>query len=506
MVAAALGMALVWMGTRAGVGTFGDSVTYYTAARSLAAGQGLQQLSSDGAPMPLLQFPPGYPALLAGVGQAAGGALGAARAINIVAMGVAVLLLGQIVYRMTRSAVAAWTAAVLFAVHGQPVGLYLGMFSEPTYVALLLAVLATLMRFGPRGKWLWVAGCLAGSAILVRFAGVHLIGCCAVWIVAMNWRFGRRKALRRAAAFLIPALLPAMLWSIRNVMQAGHSTSRSLEYHRPTWVQVKPVFSAMVRWVIPIEGPWQMPALFVVLALWVIVPLWTIRKYGLPRAGAAARLALPALFVLTYVPFLWLARTFLDSAIPFNYRLLIPNHPVSLLVVAIWAVGRWRVSAYRPAVIGRVAAGVVGVVLAAGAVQQAHASLQYTRKVGVAGLGYGEKKWADSAGMKAIRELPPDAIVYTNAADAVYLLTGRAARTLPHSFGYGRTRGKALVEHGLVRLYLSMSREHAVAVYFTAIKRNTILVSEKQLVARVHGTAVKQLEDARIYSIPVVND
>src|SRR3954470_18606079 len=56
----------IWIATANGIGLFGDSVDYVASARRISAGAGVRTLDGQGGYTPLTQFPPGYPALLAG--------------------------------------------------------------------------------------------------------------------------------------------------------------------------------------------------------------------------------------------------------------------------------------------------------------------------------------------------------------------------------------------------------------------------------------------------------
>ena len=522
--AAVFGMWLATVGTRSGVGTYGDSVTYYVAARSLAAGHGLKQAAADGTMMPLLQFPPGYPALLAAVSAVlahGGDVLAAARWINIAAAGLSIALVGWLVYRLGRAPAFAVAAAALLAVHGQAVGIWLRMYSEPTYITLVLGVVAVLSRGAPRGRRLVLAGLLAAAAVLTRFAGVQLAGACGLWIVAINWPLGWRVRLRRLAAFGVPVVLAAGGWSVRNWLVSGHGTSRVFGNHPPTIAQISPLWDAIKFWVIPIEGPWQYPAMILIFVLWAVVPAWRLYRRGVPRRGYAARLALPAVIVLTYLPFVLIARAYFDPAIPFNYRLMSPVHALSLVVVFSW-LGRWWRIAMRRAAWGkergkangrvrqlRVAAkgaAIIAAVVAAGAgaglvVVQSREALLLVHQTGGDGMGYGERQWATSPGLDAVRALPADAVIYSNATDALLLLTSRPSRMLPLSSGYDRKRTKDDVRNGLVRLHRAMVNQHAYVVYFPAIKRGRLYINERQLQAVAPEAAVQTLADAHIYTI-----
>lgn len=47
------------------------------------------------------------------------------------------------------------------------------------------------------------------------------------------------------------------------------------------------------------------------------------------------------------------------------------------------------------------------------------------------GLGYASRSWRDSSEIKYIKDLPVDALIYSNGPDAIYFLTDRRTKLLP---------------------------------------------------------------------------
>lgn len=166
-------------------------------------------------------WPVGYPAFLAGVmaifgptalvGQLANAALGVA----------AVWLVHRWCLLQFGHPRVAGVAALALAVYPNHLGYAVGLYTEPLYTALLLALL--VVARSPWGLWRWgLAGLLAGAATLVKSQTLLLAPVLLALLALPAWRLA-------AAWRLLPALCLALAgmalvvapWTWRNVVVMG---------------------------------------------------------------------------------------------------------------------------------------------------------------------------------------------------------------------------------------------------------------------------------------------
>jgi hypothetical protein len=214
VVAMMIAGALVWLGTRQGVGASSDSAVYVSGARNLADGDEFVSFSLQ----PITTFPPGFPITLAagdrlGVDPAEG-----ARALDVVAFGALVLLTFLLARRHVVSPwLCVWTAAAV-AFAPALLGVYTYAWSEPVFNVLVLAMLLIveplMVRRGRDPVLLFLAAVVAGVAFSYRYAGITVLALPAIVILASAWRDGFRALLARTStyvglAMVVPALVVA---------------------------------------------------------------------------------------------------------------------------------------------------------------------------------------------------------------------------------------------------------------------------------------------------------
>lgn len=161
----------------------GDNAGYMILAESLESGRGYRDIHLPGAPRHA-QYPPVYPALLAGL-RALGGGLLAFKTLSVFFSAGAVLLL----FLLARARRRPWEAlAITIPLALSPVLLDYShwVLSEAPFVVLTISALWVMQRRAePRGVDLALATGLALLAYLTRAAGLPLL---LAMIVALAWR------------------------------------------------------------------------------------------------------------------------------------------------------------------------------------------------------------------------------------------------------------------------------------------------------------------------------
>ena len=117
------------------------------------------------------------------------------------------------------------------------------------------------------------------------------------------------------------------------------------------------------------------------------------------------------------------------------------------------------------------------------------------------GIGFGSRGWSQSEIIQKVRDLPPGIEIYTNGADALYLLAGRAARSLPPKVLPGTRQENARFESELGEMR-EMLREHrALLVWLDGITWRRYLPSEHELTERLRLRQYERVSDGAIYGL-----
>lgn len=440
MVAGAL--LLAWFTAGPGLGISPDSVSYLSAAQSLVHGRGL--LDFDGGTFS--SWPPLLPMLLS-IPTFLG-----ARAVQV-AYGAQLLLyaacLGWILawgYRMRLPRPVLWALVASCLLVFAPLRVAAMLWSELPYTALVLFTLERLVRWERTpSESMGVAAALgAALAVMTRYAGLGLVFSGVVFLLASR-RYGRRRALARAAFFGSLGVLPLALWVLRNLLQG----QGPLGPRAPAMLSLRQVLDYLGT---PLPGlylpeSWgtALPAviwLLLFVLVWIALFTWAGSRRGSSSKSTATDSAyLLLLFVGVSVCLLAAAigRTAMDRP---NLRLLAPTVWPTLLAVAALGAGA-TVPAKRgesaPAPTRRetwirwTTAGALVLVALLGAIQLPSQRAWFHE----AGAGLALPHWQQSALARRIGQLDRNMPLITNRPDAVFYLCGIRAHWAPREKSHG---------------------------------------------------------------------
>ncbi|MFZ0429410.1 MAG: glycosyltransferase family 39 protein [Acidobacteriota bacterium] len=432
---------LVLVVTPHGIGLSPDSLTYVGAANNLDAGLGF---SVPPANEPIAHLAPLYSGLLALLGLAGGGPLEAARWVAALCFGLNVLLVYLLAARvLADSGVgSSWipvaaaglvlTAPVMWQIH-------LMAWTEPVFICASLCALWLLSSYlgGREMKWLVLAAAMAAVTIATRYAGLSLWAGLAGSLVLFQRR-SKVRAVADAALFSVISLAPFGLWSLRNLWIAGTATNRSIGLHPISGERAREGLSTVASWLL-IPDQWDgwiklsalaIPGILIVAGslLWSSGRAHSGRR-DVPEFVVPPLVKTAVLTAVVYMAFLVASISFADDNTPLDQRILSPLFVLLLIPlvygIVAWGVGlRWN---------RRVRLGILALVGLFSLLQfgVAYPILRDSRATGV---GFSNVRWREPGLMRALREIPAGKVIYSNSPDALFFLSGRAARKLPVPF------------------------------------------------------------------------
>jgi 4-amino-4-deoxy-L-arabinose transferase-like glycosyltransferase len=171
--------------------------------------------------LPTAFWPVGYPAFLAGVMAVFGTDPLVGQAANAVLGVLAVWLLHRWCLLQFGCPRVAGLAALLLAVYPNHLGYTVGLYSEPLYTVLLLAVAVVARQRWGDARWV-LAGALAGAATLVKSQTLLLAPLLLALLVLPHWRWAVLR--RRFSAWLLALVAMAAVvapWTMRNWVVMG---------------------------------------------------------------------------------------------------------------------------------------------------------------------------------------------------------------------------------------------------------------------------------------------
>lgn len=195
------------------IGIFNDDAQYILGARSLLSG-GYVELFNPRR-LPLAAYFPGYPAVLALWMLAFSGSESSLRLVSV-ALSLCLLLVSFLYFRKKLTPVGFFYFFLLLAFNSLNLSLAGALLSDVTFALFVILALYFYEESGQKGGLPFniALGLLCGFLFLIRPLGA----CFAAGIIAdMALKKRRREAFACGAA----ALLPALLWSARNMAARG---------------------------------------------------------------------------------------------------------------------------------------------------------------------------------------------------------------------------------------------------------------------------------------------
>jgi hypothetical protein len=313
----------------------------------------------------------------------------------------------------------------------------------------------------------------AGLAYLTRYAGLALAATFIVAIVVLrsNWR----KRFTSIGIFFGGFMPWILLWALRNRIVAESATNRSFAWHPITADNIETGLRTFTDFLVPVASWFRviiktrglseamLIAILGPILAWTCVKAWnTLSKprqaEELKRGGKESREVITfttALYIFAYLASITASMTMFDAATKFRLRILAPMF-VSLLILLVYA-GIWLGKRNR------------GVVVAFALVFLGFSFYEQNLTVNAwarGGMGYASFQWYDSEAMAFLRDLPEDAMIFTNEPGAVYLYTGRGAYVLPSGYDSARAEFVPGFEEGVERMQTEINAGRAVLALF----------------------------------------
>lgn len=452
-----VGIAAIVVGvlaSRHGLRLYSDSAIYLGTARNILHGHGTTSpialtytdsfrpdaaVAFHGA-LPLTTLPPLYSTLLAAIGAFGASLTTAARILGVACLAVASMLVAQLTLRLTGARFVALAAAALF-LFGGAVGqgtlqnpgswviLSASVLSEALFLVLMLATILVLGPLLERGQpaALWAVCVLVALAVLCRYLGVALVATPVVLLLTRRgWPVATR--MRRAALVAGAGVVPVALWMLGMRVFVGHGEPLPVRYHPLKGHDVHNGYLNVVRWFVPttISDGWAIAIVVVGVAAGCALAVQSAvaRRATAEREDDAARrpdwtVRAMVVYVGMYLLALLVSHSFLARNITFDARFIAPARPLVYILV-ITVAYRWlrRFDVFTAS----------GVVVAASALVVV-AFLGPVRTVLRDGVVLRSKN--PSPTVAAVKHLPRNALIFTNAVETLWGVDGRNALLLP---------------------------------------------------------------------------
>ena len=315
-------MVMLLLITREGLGMSPDGVDYLDAAKNFARGKGLMLSGPEGEFLPFIHYPPLFPIFLATMEFLGLSTEVELRYLNVLLLGLSTMLFYLVLREgKIRISVAA-ICSLLFSFSMGSLLSFAFVQSETIFIPLLILCWLCLKQYTQSRKTsrLVLMAILCALCTSVRYAGLFVL----IWLVftLVSSKFFRPRDL---IYFLLTALL--FLFGLFYPFSGFEQTNRVFAMHLPDVTDITSLVNVVISWLAGVGLSGKLRAgLFLIIVMFSILPL---------KADSYSDVRSELLFVIVYLFGLLFTRSFLDAAMPFDYRLMLPTLPFFLYPLAL---------------------------------------------------------------------------------------------------------------------------------------------------------------------------
>jgi 4-amino-4-deoxy-L-arabinose transferase-like glycosyltransferase len=490
-----LGSCILLVSTRWGIGTYPDSVVYIGIARSIFEGSGVRFFNDTGQFVPVTQFPPLYPSVIASFGIMGLDPLSGSRWLSAILFAANTILVAYIVYWATLSRGASLISS-FFAQSSFPmVYIHSMALSEPLFIFLVFLGLSLLALYlhGSRPWMLYLSAVTIGLSCLARYVGIAFVLTGTVAIFCLSGREWKKR-LADASNFFILASVPLVIWVCRNLWLAGNTVNRKFGFHLPPIKDLLAGTDTICLWLFPAgmvnSAPWLCLS---VLVITFFLVCWLARN-GLSRSKY---MHLGVFWLLGYGIFLLTSWVLNDQPLYFETRHLAIAY-VATMVLAVCIITQWlqltrlKTKSWRWFIFDCL-------IIAISALQMVNGVL-WLRYSYINGIGLASESWRNSELIKFAKSADSSIPMFSNAPDFIYTLTGNHAVMIPNKVNPYTRLPNEMYRTDITTMGKQLHDRNGVLIYFIADDRLWYLPSQNELQNHVSLQIIKTAGDGTIYS------
>ncbi len=428
LAAIAACISIYYLTAYSGIGLSPDSIAYSSAAINLKNGAGLLDYNS----LPLVDFPGGYPLLLAGLSLMSGlTPIALAPVLNAGLYLVLILLTSQILHGM--EGITRFYRAALFLVLACSPCLwevYGMLWSETLFLVMVLAFILQWKRYiiAHDYRHLFLLALLVGLAFLTRIAGLSLLAT-GFALILFDGQINGLKKIKQLTLFSLVGILPLAINLYRNHLVTGTAAGVREKALRSLGQNLVDSGWVLGTW-LPFIGENGFAGAMVLLVLLILVIALLLFRVFQQQYYHKTSTAVLACF-LVYAIFI-LGISSVSRFETLSSRLLSPMY-LPLLLTIIYFVAALINKSKR--IFKYLTIGAALLVLGFGLKHQYVLNAFNWEGIKDAGIpGYSEIQWTESPMVAYINQHKDslNAPIYADAPGGLYHLTGLHSLPLPH--------------------------------------------------------------------------
>lgn len=420
------GALFVFYGTsQFGIGISPDSVNYISCARELIKGNGF--LSYDGTPLTL--WPPLYPVLLGSLGLAGIDPVVGARILNVLVFGLIIFFTGQLFQLCLRSRFLIISGTILASFSAQVISLSFMAWSELIFSLFCILFIKYLINFSidVRKKDFYLLSVIIALSCLQRYIGVAMVPT-ALAAILLLLKIPVSERIKYSIKLLIISLTPLLLWLLRNYILTATISGRRITSSYSFQHNISKTFDVITSWILPSIASAHIRLLFAGILSFILISI-AISKYYKTKSGTINMILIQTAYFLIYALCIIILSSF-SSLDPIPYRYLAPVYIIFICLVFILleTASEWMNEKIRINNFGKYVVILLCITWYLCVITNNYKDILFKAKNGA---GYSSNKWRLSPTLEYLKNNPLNGKIYSNAPDAVYIISGINAEWVP---------------------------------------------------------------------------
>jgi len=470
-----------------GAGLTPDSAAYIAGAKNILNGNGVAVLyndkdgniplklwaSSESIEKPLIfHWPPLYPIVLSIIKFFGLNLMNGARFLNIFLFGINIFLISYIVKDYTKSTLLSLFTAIIMLSSDVMLNIHTNIEAEPIFLFTGFLGLFLLVKYLDKKKisLLIISAFFISLAFLSRYIGIALVMAGTVGILFFNNENIKKKIIK-SVIFIIISCLPISIWLVRTMIVGKNLTDRRIVFHPISLDEIKAVPGIILRWFLARDLLWMQNwiafSFFIIIVIAGFVVIWRKKIEGFNKSQFFKIVLLLYIFIVNYMFFLIISKTFFDAKIPVAQdRLLFPVL-VSFLVIGVLFIHGF-LSLFNKNIVVRVFVFIILVIISGSYVYNC---ISWSNNAYKNGQGYARKYFLQSEIIEEIKKLPDSKIIYTDATDIIYLFAGRVSYVLPVERNPYTTEINDNYQSQIKKMFEEINNRKGVIVDFYGMER-----------------------------------
>ena len=448
-----IGGLIVFHAMNWGPWAYSDSSAYVSAAKNILSGKGFSIIHSSGEVSAVTEFPPFYPIFLSMFFRSNAGFLGCIQISNVLLFIFSIFIFSQILITTTEDHLFSLIGTLLFLSFPLIISTFSSAMSEPLFLFLLLLSIYAYQVYITKKKRIDLILLIFISSLLpiTRYAGILFVGVFGFCLFFSLNHLSLSKKIVTISVYFLSTYVPIGIWGYYLINKFNQFGGKNFNFSFSSGLieSFKKQFDVLKLWVpyLEIYQNTLTENLILFFSICVIVILFLFTLLTFKKEKSLILINMKNMFwvifssIIGYFLFIGLSYSITIPQIDIIDRMMIPIYPLFIILIIISL--KSLLTSKSQNILKYTATLIICLIIIRFNILISTANL---KEMNENGLGFTARVYQKSGIIKAIKDLPPFQILFSNSAGFVLFYDNRypiQINNFPnHTFGEGSSYGE----------------------------------------------------------------